>query len=174
MTRTTEEAIAHARTISRAKKAPYAAGLCKRACREAYDVPSDGSPSAAAAWERTDRRVPMEQARRGMLLWWTGGKEDNGHVAIYLGKGLCLSTDWKRKGRFDVANVNELTRKWGLQFEGASEDIDGVTVWESPNPHADQVAEIAQARIEAKPQDPQRAAKWRRIHRLATQLGGQA
>jgi hypothetical protein len=119
----------------------FGIGECKLRVRLAYNVPSDGSPSAAVAWTRTQYRhpVPADLASipDGALLWWTGGSHGFGHVAIKWGTvrgadgrfaAACWSTDLRRAGRFDRVPVADVHARWGLTLAGWSEDIDGVRV----------------------------------------------
>jgi len=130
MTRNADQAIAHC--FNQSVKGPgFDAGWCKRETREAYDVPSDGSDSATEAWSRTDHRLKVggASAPRGALLWWTGGSDGHGHVAIADGKGGVWSVDVKRAGYWDHVPFIEI-RRWAPQlvFVGVSADIDGVQV----------------------------------------------
>lgn len=130
MPNTPDEAIDYCSRQS--KNGPqFGVGLCKRMCRTAYAVPSDGSRSAAEAWTRTDQRLNVagSLAPRGALLWWTGGSGDYGHVAIADGKGGAWSTDILRPGFFDHVPFAEFGKRWpSLRWAGVSRDIDGVTV----------------------------------------------
>jgi len=67
----------------------------------------------------------------GVPVWWTNGGD--GHVAISIGQGYCYSTDIKRHGQVDKVAISYITRKWGHQYRGWSEDINGVRIW---RPHA--------------------------------------
>lgn len=130
MTRTPDQAIDHCSRQSKGGPA-FAVGTCKKQCRLAYAVPSDGTGSAAEAWRQTDYRLNVagDQAPRGALLWWTGGSNDYGHVAIADGKGGVWSTDILRNGYFDHVPFAKIGSKWpSLRFVGVSRDIDGVLV----------------------------------------------
>lgn len=109
----------------------FGTGLCKRKTREAYGVPSDGSVDATQAWSRTKYRLNVsgDKAPRGTLLWWTGGSEGHGHVAISDGKGGAWSVDVKRPGYWDHVPFADIAR-WApkLHWAGVSQDIDRVRV----------------------------------------------
>jgi hypothetical protein len=60
---------------------PFKSGLCKLKTREAYLIESDGSPDAATSWRRTKHRFSGVWMR-GAFVYWTGGSEGNGHVAM--------------------------------------------------------------------------------------------
>lgn len=130
MTRTPNEAIALARNQS--DHGPrFRVGLCKRKTRELYGVASDGSEDATEAWKRTDHRygVPPADAPRGALIWWTGGSDGHGHVAVATGDGSCWSVDIKRTGYWDRVPIRYIAERWSaLHLAGSSADIDGVRV----------------------------------------------
>lgn len=63
----------------------------------------------------------------GVPIWWTNGGD--GHVAISTGDGSCYSTDIKRHGKVDKVAISFITRKWGQNYRGWSEDINGVRIW---------------------------------------------
>lgn len=142
-------------------------GWCKWAVRRLYDVPSDGSASAAEAYFRTKLRhaggefsIPI-----GVPVWWTGGRNGHGHVAISAGRGKVWSTDIKRGGYFDLVPIDEITTSWGLRFEGWSEDMDGVRVWEpaqTRGPHIDRAIQ----ELELAKGGPRRLEKIRRALRV--------
>lgn len=109
----------------------YGIGQCLKTVRGWYDVNSR-YPTAASGWANAEFKHPREDGRdcpRGAPVWWTGGSRGAGHVAISVGGGVCISTDWKRAGRADYANINEITSRWGLDFKGYTNDVNGITVW---------------------------------------------
>lgn len=179
MTRTVEEALAYLQDQSKDGQ-PFEVGWCKRETREAYQIPSDGSDSAAEAWERCDFKHPTTNTAgipRGAFCWWLGGSVHDGHVAISVGNGLCWTVDFHRDGRWDLAPIESIAQQWpSLRFVGWSEDIDGVRIDLTPaaqprrHPDADKVLEIAHEHRDARLSG--RRLKWRRIARLARQLGG--
>lgn len=128
--RTNEEAIdAVARQSATGK--PFKVGMCKQRTRMAYGVPSDGSNDATEAFGRTKHRLTVTGAKapRGALLWWTGGSEGHGHVAIADGKGGVWSVDIKRDGFWDHVPFGQIAKSFpSLRFAGVSADIDGVRV----------------------------------------------
>lgn len=136
MTRTADQAIAHC--FNQSTNGPqFEAGLCKQRTRIAYGVPSDGADDATEAWRRTDHRIAVTgtKAPRGALVWWTGGSEGHGHVAIADGKGGVWSVDVKRAGYWDHVPFGQIAA-WApaLRFAGVSADIDGVQVIPVPAP----------------------------------------
>lgn len=134
MTANVETALA--RCYQQSKAGPvFRPNMCKQETREAYSVDSDGSKSATVAWYRTDHRLKVtgDHAPRGALLWWTGGSDGNGHVAIADGQGNAWSVDINRAGYWDRVPFRRISEKWyRLTFAGVSLDIDGVQVVPTP------------------------------------------
>lgn len=132
--RTPDEALAVVK--HQASNGPaFAVGMCKKQTRLAYGVPSDGSDDATEAWRNTDHRLagPADAAPKGALVWWTGGSDGHGHVAIADGAGYVWSVDIKRAGYWDRVPVGEISRSWPrLQLAGITADIDGVRVVPAP------------------------------------------
>lgn len=125
-------------------------GFCQIFVRSCYGIAALW-PSAASAWEHAKRRHKTSNARaipRGVPVFWTGGTGGFGHVALSRGDGSVWSTDFVRAGRVDVADIDAITRGWGLKLVGWTEDLNGVRVWEPPRPvfpHVDR----ATAQLEA-------------------------
>jgi hypothetical protein len=74
----------------------------------------------------------------GVPVWWTNGGD--GHVAISTGDGNCYSTDIKRHGGIDKVAISFITRKWGADYRGWTEDVNGVRIYRpnsSPLPAVD-------------------------------------
>jgi hypothetical protein len=97
-------------------------GLCQSHCRNAYGVPA-WSDSAIHAWGR----IPASKkhaggnpndAPRGALLYYSGGRF--GHVALATGvtNKRCLSNDYVRQGHIDYAP--RTFPRWGLHYVGYS------------------------------------------------------
>lgn len=135
--RTPDQALALAFSQSTGNDPAFQVGRCKAETRELYNVDSDGARSAAAAWLRTDDRIKVagDKAPRGALVWWRGGSDGNGHVAIADGHGYVWSVDIKRPGRWDRVPFATIGATWHkLIFAGVSRDIDGVRVLNEPSP----------------------------------------
>lgn len=128
----TNVAIREARRRSRSPVPTSAPGFCKREVRECYRITVSRSASAAQAWQQARIRHPETDPGsipRGVPVFWTGGSEGFGHVAITTGEGGMWSTDIARSGFFDRAGIRLVARKWGLRLAGWTEDLDGVRVW---------------------------------------------
>ena len=131
-TRSVKEAIAYIRARIKSGTT-FRSGLCKRESRMAYNVPSDGSGDATTAWGRTRHRFHGAWIW-GAFIWWTGGSEGHGHVAIMRWrKGHIWTVDYPHVGRWNATTVAELEAAWPkITFAGTSLDIDGVTVRRMP------------------------------------------
>jgi hypothetical protein len=123
--RTPREALAYI-TAQMKAGTTFRRGMCKRMCREAYRIASDGSDDATEAWSRTRYRVPGAWIP-GAFIWWTGGSDGHGHVAVMGWKtGHIRTVDYPRSGRWNSTTVHALETAWpGIRFAGVSLDIDG-------------------------------------------------
>lgn len=128
MTRTGNDAVAWARNHMR-----WPQGYCLQYVRTCFDVGSKYY-DATTAWENARYKHRTENGGacpRAVPIWWTGGSSGHGHVALSIGGGMCISTDAAGPGKNARININELTRRWGLNFQGWTEDINGVRVYDS-------------------------------------------
>lgn len=111
-------------------------GMCLKTVRQYYGVPS-GIPTAAASYYKSAHKRGVRSGRevpRGVPVYWTGGSRGAGHIAISVGGGLCLSTDWKRAGKVDYARIDDITSHWGLDFRGYTWEVNGRQVWAPAKP----------------------------------------
>lgn len=104
-------------------------GTCQLTMRSIAGLPSagdfdgDGDADAVDAWRRCRSKgevVETSNADRipaGTFVYWSGGRNGYGHVAITLGDGRCVSTDWP-SGRIGVAKIDDITRTWNLRLLG--------------------------------------------------------
>lgn len=125
MTNTPTEAMAAARQQS-LHGPQFGEGECLWRVHDCYGV-GNKYPDAATAFSHTKFRHSTP-APEGVPVWWTGGSHGFGHVAISVGGGICWTTDFKRPGYFDLAPISEITRAWGLTYQGWTEDINDVRV----------------------------------------------
>jgi len=105
-------------------------GFCLRTIRSLYGVPPL-YPDAETAWEQTDRKHRTDNPRDirwGVPVWWTNGRF--GHIALSLGKGRCLTTDFVRTGELGIAPIAALGPWCGGRLVGWSNDLNEVDVWE--------------------------------------------
>lgn len=134
MVASTEQAIANARAKSR--RGLFPTNTCLMQIRKLFGVDAK-FPTAARAWAGAKHRHPCSSGAdvpRGGIPFWTGGSSGAGHIALGLGDGLCETTDFVNRGGFGVAHIDDITRRWGLTFEGWTEDLNGVRVWSPPPP----------------------------------------
>lgn len=112
---------------------PVWKGLCLRFVRTMYAVPSK-YPTAISAWNGvpSKQRHGWYNAPAGVPVFWSGGSSGAGHVAIADGTGKCWSSDILREGHVDLVPITLIASKWGLHFEGWTEQINGVTVYHAP------------------------------------------
>jgi len=111
-------------------------GWCLVFVRLCFGAPAKAR-DAATAYAAAERKHPVTsgaQVPRGVPVFWTGGSHGHGHVALSRGGGSVWTTDFVRKGKVDVARIDDITRVWGLRLAGWTEDINGVTVWKAPKP----------------------------------------
>jgi hypothetical protein len=128
MTRTPNQAIAAARRTT-----TFDAGMCLAFVRTAYGVDPHFA-SAAAAWQGAQSKHRVKtgmQVPRGAPVYWTGGSQGFGHVAIGTGNGQCWSSDAGGSGQTAKVGIDELTERWGLTLQGWSEDLNGVQVYDA-------------------------------------------
>lgn len=127
---TPKEAIATARSWSKSRKF-MGVGMCLATVRQYYGVGA-GIPTAADSWAMSDHKRGVREGKsvpRGTPVYWTGGSEGSGHIAISVGGGVCLSTDWREPGKIDYAHIDDITSHWGLTFRGYTFEVNGVQVW---------------------------------------------
>ncbi|MFB9315370.1 hypothetical protein [Nocardioides plantarum] len=102
---------------------------CQMQCRLLYEVPSNGTLTAADDWNKSKNKHTgnPHDAPVGAFHRWTGGSTGAGHVAVSQGAGSVWSTDIKRPGYFDLTTVDHINQAWThLHYVGWTTDIDGV------------------------------------------------
>lgn len=127
-------AIRTARLRSQSPRPTSEPGMCLREVRECYAVPAMYM-DAAQAWEQAKhkhRTGDPADIPRGAPVFWTGGSEGHGHIAIGTGWGKCWSTDILRPGYFDKVPVDMIRARWGMRLVGWTEDLNGVRVYTPP------------------------------------------
>lgn len=104
-------------------------GYCLRTIRSLYGV-NALYPDAETAWENTDHRHHTTDPAAipfWVPIWWTNGRY--GHVALSLGDGRCLTTDYIEPGLLGVASISALGPWCGGRLRGWSWDLNNVVVW---------------------------------------------
>jgi hypothetical protein len=103
-------------------------GHCLGWSREQADIPSRYT-DAATAWEHAHGRRPGDRnPPRGAAVYWTGGSDGYGHVAISLGRGLVRSSDAGGAGVVATVPLRRLTQEWDLTYVGWADSINGYTI----------------------------------------------
>lgn len=138
------QAIAFAR-----KTKTFEPGFCLRFVRTAYGVDARFL-SASEAWRNANFKHSVKsgmQVPRGAPVYWTGGSQGFGHIAIATGNGRCWSSDAGGSGLTGKVSIDELTKRWGINFEGWAEDVNGVRVYDagkSQKPSSNTVVRLKQ------------------------------
>ncbi|HEX3931610.1 MAG TPA: peptidoglycan-binding domain-containing protein [Nocardioides sp.] len=144
-------------------------GMCLRYVRTAYDVDAKFA-TAADAWRGSARQHPVIQGAlipRGAPVLWTGGSHGAGHIAIGTGNGDCWSSDAGGSGIVAKVNIDELTARWRIAFEGWVEDLNGVRVFDpSAAPLQPGAARISLRKVQPSPSDDVRALQQMLKRRL--------
>lgn len=101
----------------------WAVGMCGQFCAAMYGYGFSGYNDAVAQWQAvpgTLRRPGSADAPAGCLLFWGGGSQGHGHVAISDGAGGCWSIDISGAGTVSLVDTGTITARWGLPFLGWS------------------------------------------------------
>lgn len=129
-------------------------GMCLQYVRTAYDVPAKFA-TAADAWLGAATKHPVAQGvlvPRGAPALWTGGSHGAGHIAIGTGNGDCWSSDAGGGGIVAKVNIDELTQRWRITFEGWVEDLNGVRVFDAASaPVRGGVSKISLRKVQPDP-----------------------
>lgn len=106
-------------------------GLCDHAVAVAYAVghsitTASAEPTAVGHWsdiprnrKHPDDRLPA----KGALLFWSGGSQGAGHVAIYMGKRKIATNDIFGYGGYYIARVLSIHARWGLTYLGWADPV---------------------------------------------------
>lgn len=104
-------------------------GYCLKTIRSLFGVAAL-YPDAETAWEEAEHKHRVTDLAKipwGVPIWWVNGRY--GHVALYIGRGLCITTDYREPGKLCIASVDRLAAWCGGVFVGWTNDINGVVVW---------------------------------------------
>jgi hypothetical protein len=104
-------------------------GYCLKAIRSLFLVDAlwPDAETACENLQHLHRETDPNNIPWGVPIWWVNGR--HGHVAMSLGKGRCLTTDYVKTGYLGVAQTDRLASWCGGRLVGWSEDINGVVVW---------------------------------------------
>lgn len=104
-------------------------GYCLRTIRTLYAV-APLYPDAETAAEHTTTLIEETDPARipwGVPVWWVNG--GYGHVALSVGDGRCLTTDYVHPGHLGVAPIAALAPWCHGRLLGWSRDINAVAIW---------------------------------------------
>lgn len=110
-------------------------GMCGQFCAVMYGYGASGYRDALTQWQNvpgTLRRPGSADAPAGCLLFWGGGSEGHGHVAISDGAGSCWSIDISGAGTVSRVPTGTITARWGLPFLGWSVPYFQGQQWSAP------------------------------------------
>jgi hypothetical protein len=105
-------------------------GMCLQVCRQWAGIGSCW-PDASTAWrEALDKHAgDRSDIPRGAPVYWTGGSQGHGHIAISVGGGQVRSTDANGSGNVATRPLSWFDTNWSsLDFAGWAEDINGVHI----------------------------------------------
>lgn len=117
-------------------------GMCQFITRTWFDAPSvgdfdgDGASDAEDGWKKEPlwaRRLDRHPML-GSPVAYLGGSNDNGHRAIYAGKGMIRGIDSPTKGRIGTVPLDWPEKNWGLKYAGWSLTMDGIEIPADPKP----------------------------------------
>jgi hypothetical protein len=125
--------------------------LCLSFVRQSFGLPG-GIPDAGTAWDIAKYKHRTSKAAdipRGVPVFWELPSVAD-HVALSLGKGLCLSNDVAGRGKISVVRIDDITRNWGGTLLGWSEDLNGFRIYTPPNRRTVNITRALSARTTAK------------------------
>jgi len=125
----------------------FAPGWCLYWClTQVFKVPGlgdydhDGAADAEDYWKAAKKRGKVletsdpKRIPAGVLIMWTGGRNDHGHAAYSLGDGEMVSTDLPTRGMIGRVPIDMAREKWGLKLVGyVLVDGNGFTLTRSDN-----------------------------------------
>lgn len=109
---------------------PEFSGFCERFVRTCFGFPARYA-TARLAWQATGRRHTDTSPPAGVPVFWdilSGPNVHADHIALSTGGGFCISTSAGPGRTVAKVSITDLTRRWGMQYRGWSEDYHGVIV----------------------------------------------
>lgn len=129
---------------------------CLKYVRMSFGLPG-GTPDAGKAWDWAKYKHRTSDSRTipaGVPVFWELPSVAD-HVALSTGNGMCLSNDIKRRGKIDEVPIDLITRSWGGQLLGWTEDLNGVRIWSGTVPQPPKKPTVDLSRlVEAAKRDP--------------------
>lgn len=103
---------------------------CLGFVRQAYGFGTTGTDDAGQAWDKSKKRHKGDKnPPAGALVYWET-KSVADHVALSAGGGKVYSNDICEAGKICLASIEEITRKWGCEYQGWAADYCGK--WDLP------------------------------------------
>lgn len=98
--------------------------------RMLYKIPA-AAPTAVAAWDAVavEHRHGWYNPPAGVPVFWTGGSQGAGHVALSDGQGGVWSTDIGGRGTVTRVPISRIHAVWGLSYAGWASTLNGMTVY---------------------------------------------
>lgn len=96
-------------------------GMCDKWVASYYGYGSSGYATAIAHWNSIppDKKHPGDNnPPAGALVFWSGGSTGAGHVALSLGGGKIVSTDYPRSGITSTTTIDAISSGWGEHYQG--------------------------------------------------------
>jgi GH25 family lysozyme M1 (1,4-beta-N-acetylmuramidase) len=107
----------------------YEPNLCLRMVRECFGIPAL-YPDATAGWRNTNHKHTDASPPSAVPVWWTGGADGHGHVALSAGGGYVWSIDQPQTGTVGKVTIPSIHSRWpNVTYAGWSEDVNEVKVY---------------------------------------------
>lgn len=101
-------------------------GMCDHQVGVYYGYSSSGYATAIAHWNAisgADKHPGDLNPPAGALVFWSGGSSGAGHVALSLGGGKIVSTDYPRAGITSTTTIDAISNGWGEHYMGWSKPV---------------------------------------------------
>jgi hypothetical protein len=97
-------------------------GHCAHSVACAYKKSASGW-NASQGWFTTPEKYRRTGRKsktppRGALVFWAGGSQGYGHVAVANGRGKVWGVDLPDSGHIGLIPIDEVARRWGLKYLG--------------------------------------------------------
>lgn len=103
-------------------------GMCLQWSRERAAIAAL-FPDAATAWRNAFRRHKGDRMPpRGAMVYWLGGSQGYGHIAVSLGGGKVRSSDANGAGRPATVELGWIEQHWGLPYAGWADNVNDVVI----------------------------------------------
>lgn len=118
----TSQAAVNAAVTNALATRSWAARMCDQFVAAMYGQSSSGYATAIDNWDAIPAQYKSTRGTPppGMLVFFHAPDQSAGHVAISIGGGAVVSTDYPRTGRVSVVKISTLESQWGLTFIGWS------------------------------------------------------